>query len=364
MRLGIDVTSLPYGTGVSRYTANLLKAIIQIDPTLDIIPFGSSLRRFRALKHQLHLLAPQSPARLLPLPPTLLAHAFNLTGTPITWLTGPIDICHSWDWYTPNPGSAALVSTIHDLALFKHPDLAHPQIQAAHSRAIRRLVKYRAHFIAVSEATRSDLTDLFSVPLDRITVIPEALPVERRLRLKPDQTLQTIKKFGLTKPFFLFVGTLEPRKNLPRQIEAWKHFRHDFDLVIVGAPGWETIQPAAGLHFLTQVTDTDLAALYLKASLLLYASLYEGFGLPILEAFYYRLPVVTSRRGSLTEVGGDAVVYADPESHASIIQAIGTALTRRSGLVLAGVKRLKLYDWSVIARQTLAVYKNAVFQNT
>ena len=133
--------------------------------------------------------------------------------------------------------------------------------------------------------------------------------------------------------------------------------------MIVGAQGWQAVPTQPGLHYLSAVNDHELACLYRTAQLLLYVSLYEGFGLPILEAFFYQLPVVTGNLSSMPEVGGDAVVLCQPQSVASIIQGIGQALLHRPALITRGQARLELFSWDQIAAQTYAVYQQAMAAN-
>lgn len=341
MRFCLDISSIPYGTGVSLYTANLARALtLKVKSPDSLVFFGSSLR-------QRSTLSAFSPSKIFPLPPKLTSLMFNQLNFSPSHLIGKIDVFHTWDWYAPKPHHFTLVSTVHDLALFKYPGTAHPEIVAHHRVTLTRLKQFNARVIAVSQATKNDLIDLFDFDPNQIKVIYEALPQENRLPAKT----KPVKK-----PYFLLVGTHEPRKNIGKQIQAWRNYKGDYDLVLAGKSGWENIKAEPGIKLLGQVDTHKLAALYQGASVLLYASLYEGFGLPLLEAFYHQVPVVTSNLSSMPEVAGDAAVLVDPNDVESISVGIKKALDQHKILVTRGLKRLKQYSWEQAARQTLEFY--------
>jgi glycosyltransferase involved in cell wall biosynthesis len=362
MHIGFDISSLPFGTGVSRYTSNLLAALVPLLHSPDQLTlFGSSLRQKQALMQYADRY-PDMIKKLYSFPPSLVSVLFNQLNLPITALTGNLDVFQAWDWYTPNPGKARLVSTVHDVALFKYPDTAHPSIKHHHEISLTRLKKYNATIIAVSQATKNDLIEFFSFQPNQITVIPEALPQELNVIPSKEQLIQVKQEFALTKPYMLIVGTREPRKNHERQIQAWHPFKADYDLVVVGKSGWETLTPEPGLKLLGYVDGLKLAALYRGAEVLLYASLYEGFGLPILEGFFHQVPVVTANVSAMPEVAGDAAVLADPLNHDSLVYSINQALQYKDTWVKKGLERLRHFSWGSTARQTLLLY-NSLFIN-
>ncbi len=358
MNYGFDISSIPYGTGVSRYTANLVRTLYKhLSPQESLLLYGNSLRRKSELDQFAQSINSSISTQFSYLPPSFMPLIFNQLNLNIELFTGRLSVFHTWDWYAPRTKYAKLLSTVHDLALFKYPSVAHAKIEYAHASSLERLKKYKAHIIAVSKATKKDLIELMGFNPSRITVIHNALPAEARLKPDPKSIQTVIKRFELKKPFFLMVGTLEPRKNFKNQLLAWQHYQKDFDLVIAGKPGWEKISPQKGVIFTDYVSGGDLAALYSQASILLYASLYEGFGLPILEAFFHQTPVVTSMVSSLPEVGGEACEYADPDSTDSIIQAIARALSRSNNLKKAGREQLKKFSWDDTAQKTLDLYR-------
>jgi glycosyltransferase involved in cell wall biosynthesis len=357
MRIGIDISSIPYGTGVSRYTANLVRALIPHLVQDQLILFGSSFRQKQAISSYIQNLNSKIQSHLYPFPPSLTSFLFNSLHLPISWFTGSLDVFHAWDWQVPSAKPGLLISTVHDLSLFKYPGTADPEIQHHHQQTLKILKTQAAAIIAVSQTTKDDLMTLFGIPGDQIYVIPEGLPSETEILVTPAGLAEVKQKYNLTKPYFLLVGTQEKRKNLPLQIEAWRHFRHNFDLVLVGKPGGEVIKPEPGMIMTGYVTDLELAALYRGASVLLYASLYEGFGLPILEAFYHRLPVVTANLSGMAEVAGEAAVCVDPLRVEMIIMAIGKALEMHESLVQKGLERLNQFSWDRVAQEHLALYR-------
>jgi O-antigen biosynthesis alpha-1,3-mannosyltransferase len=368
MRIGLDISSAVYGTGVSHYTTNLVRSMLPLlHPDDQMVVFGASLRQRSALhEFSKELFVNHASAiinRLFPFPPSLTSLLFNQLNLPINRLTGDLDLFHAWDWYIPHPGHAKLVSTVHDLALFKFPDTAHPQIKTQHQAALIRLKQFNAHLIAVSQATKNDVIKLFNYDPALIHVIPEALPQESCLSPNDSQIKTVLAKYHLNRPYMLMVGTHEPRKNFLNQIKAWEAYKHDYDLVLVGKQAWQDIKPQSGLHLLGYVAGLELASLYRRATALLYVSLYEGFGLPILEAFYHQVPVVTGNVSAMPEVSGDAAVLTDPHDKEAIAAAIGQALQFREALVSKGTQQLAHYSWQSTAHQTLDLYKEIIHES-
>jgi glycosyltransferase involved in cell wall biosynthesis len=357
MRFGIDISSIPYGTGVSRYTNNLVRAMLPLVGDDQLIAYGSSLRQYFKLKEfcTFNRLIDYSLNRY---PPVFTSLLFNSLHLPINWFTGQLDVFHAWDWQIPSVPTGKLVSTVHDLALFKFPHNAHPQIASQHKNTLKYLKQHADGVIAVSQTTKNDLISLLDFDPNKIIVIPEALPIESQISITDPDLDEVKQKFSITKPYFLIVGTLEKRKNIQNQYQAWLHYRKDFDLVVAGNPLDVILAPVPGLHLTGFVESKELAALYQGAAVLLYVSNYEGFGLPILEAFYHQIPVVTTNTSAMPEVAGDAAVYAEAQSPESIIMNLGLALQTRTNLVKKGLERLKLFSWDSIARQTLSLYRS------
>jgi len=377
MRVGIDVSALVFERGVSRYTSNLVTALLA-KSDISLSAYGSSFRGQEQLQtklEQLPLAHRFKRVVIQKIPLTVQELAWKVGFNPIANSLPNLEVFHSWDWLQPPDKNLPLVSTIHDLALLRFPETAHPKIKAVHERSWKILKERKAHIITVSRATKNDAVELLGFNPSQVHVIYEALPVETisaANSVTEEQHEKIKNKLQLTQPFLLCVGTREPRKNLVRIIKAWQPFAKDYDLIVAGESGWDeseklqSIHP--GLRFLGKVSNVELNVLYAEAEILLYASLYEGFGLPILEAFYHGTPVVTSTTSSLPEVSGNAAELVDPLSVESISQGITTILNEttpeQQKRLQKMIVRLHLFDWNRTANATTLVYQKAIDDHT
>lgn len=350
MKIGLDISQIVYQTGVSRYTAELIRALLKLDSANQYLLYAGSLRQQSILKTFFaDIKQPNVKLVLNYLSPKVADIAFNRLNFPLNL---GVDIFHASNWILPRT-SSKLVTTIHDLTFIKYPDEHLPYYLKVHQRHLARAKKYAAAIIAVSQATKNDLIEQGISP-EKIHVVYEA----PNPTFQPVRSLAVKAKYQLTKPYILSVGTQEPRKNLSRLIKAWQPLAHDFDLVIVGKFGWgETTKPVNGIKLLGFVPDEDLAGLYSHAAVFAYPSLYEGFGLPVVEALNCACPVVTSNCSSLPEVGGEAAVYVDPKSVTGITQGIKLALAQSPKLRRLGPIQAKQFSWEKTARQTLKIYQ-------
>lgn len=360
LRVGIDISAVQYDRGISRYTSNLVRALFAKRSEVILRIFGTSLRQRQRLQEFAANETPGALAKIFPHPTKVMNVLWNTfhTLSPELFL-GELDVFHSWEMQPPLR-KAALVSTIHDLAMLRFPKTADPYVLSMNEASWKHLKKEAKAIIAVSHATKKDVVELLQIEPERVHVVYEALPEESRLSLtslKRDALLRELNVHA--KPYLLFVGTHEPRKNLPRLIRAWQPLKKEFDLVLAGSAGWETINREEGLRLISSFTHEQLVALYQGSAAAMYPSLYEGFGLPILEAFYHHTPVVTSNNSSMVEVAGDAAVLVDPESEQSIREGIEQAIKNRKTLVAKGKQQLKKFSWEKVADETIAVYKKA-----
>ncbi len=381
MKVGIDITSIIYGRGVSRYTSNLVTQLAQ-RKDVDLVLYGSSLRqveqlqRFAKAINQERVFARSDiPTVFQKIPPTLMEILWNRLGmNRLTTVMPQINVFHSWDWLQPPDKNLPLVSTIHDLAILKFPETVHPKILRLHQQSWKKLKERGAEIIAVSAATKKDCVELLGFSPDRVHVIYEALPkeVSQVAEGLDEETFERIKtRLKLNRPYLFFVGTREPRKNLVRLIEAWQGMAADVDLLIAGESGWdESAQTNKKLkqpRFLGRVSDRELAVLYSEAEVFVYPSLYEGFGLPILEAFYHGVPVVTSNVSAMPEVAGNAAELVDPLSVKSIQAGIEKILTEnredQQQRMQRMIIRLQLFNWRKAADATIQVYRIAAEKN-
>jgi glycosyltransferase involved in cell wall biosynthesis len=265
------------------------------------------------------------------------------------------------------------VVTIHDLVSFLFPTTV-PRKYSLYMRLMTRLAARSAdRIIAVSGATRDDLCRVLGVPEERVVVIHEAVDPAFAAATDDDRAAAVLRRYGIRPPYCLFVGNLEPRKNLARLIDAFARVRSGGgarpQLVVAGTRGWlyggifravETHGVARDIVFTGYVPPADLPALYAGATCFVFPSLYEGFGLPVLEAMAAGAPVVASRAGAIPEVAGDAALLVDAERPDQIAEAIESVLgdaALRAGMTARGRARAREFTWEAVARQTLAVYE-------
>lgn len=363
--IGFDITPLLYNRGVSRYTSNIIRAIRKKDA--DIRFFGSSFRANRSLKALARDFGKEigvtHKPSILAFPPSFLSRMWYGVGRlHIESLMPKVDVFHAWEELVPPSYSTPIVATIHDLAPFKFPQMAHPSTREKHAAAYKRLKEYGSHVIAISEQTKRDLIEVLEFDEEKIHVVYEALPTENIVRAEEILPREDLRKFyNIQKPYLLWVGTQEPRKNLKRVFDAWKIIGKDYDLVLVGASGTREIKPEPGVKMLGVMTNAQLASLYSHAQALLFPSLYEGFGLPILEAYYYDCPVITTNNSGMRESAGDAAAFVDPYSVESITLGIEKTLSYRNKAERSKKMKHQLskFSWDKAAKETLAVYRLA-----
>jgi glycosyltransferase involved in cell wall biosynthesis len=275
---------------------------------------------------------------------------------------------HATSAAVPPTSGRPLVATVHDLAFRHYPDAYPSAGRRYHDRAARIVAAEAARVIAVSQATAHDLTELYGVEPGRITVVP--LGADPPGPGDQAAAARLLGDLGVRGPFLLAVGTLEPRKNLPRLLAAFGEVTDelpDHHLVVAGPVGWgPTLRPtwdSVRVKLAGPVGDAVLHALYRGADGLAYPSLYEGFGLPVLEAMAHGLPVLTSGRSSLPEVAGDAALLVDPLDRGSIAKGLvrlvnDSALRRR--LADAGPRRAARFTRPASASGTWAAYREVL----
>jgi glycosyltransferase involved in cell wall biosynthesis len=259
-----------------------------------------------------------------------------------------LDVLHCPTFRAPlAPPACPLVVTVHDLAVLRHPETFNQWTRRYSRLCIPRVARSARLLIAVSEHTKRDLVDVLGTPEEKIRVVPNGVAEVFR----PDGPAES-------GDYVLAVGTLEPRKNLARLAEATR--RLGVELRVVGGAGWGRVELAGdGVRLLGRVPDDELARLYRGARCLAYPSLYEGFGIPIVEAMACGTPVVTSRGGATEEVAGSAAVLVDPLDPTAIAAGIEDAAARREQLVPAGFARARAFSWAETARRTADVYREA-----
>ena len=371
MIIGIDISSTQYGTGVSDYTLNLVKNLIKIDHKNTYKLFFASLR------HSPPKFPLQTNLKIYRsyLPLNIFEILFNRLRLPVELFIGKCDVFHSSDWTQPSALKAKIVTTVHDLTPFINPNWHHPKVISVHNRKMKLAARFCSHFICVSQNTQKDLLRLFpSINPKKTSVIYESAPDSyRHFRLlslrQKNKTSNDVKSKYSLEQFLLAQGTREPRKNLDRLIKAFVAFKKTqpsskLQLAITGKYGWGQ-DISQNLHsdikILGFVPNTDLLPLHAAAYCLIYPSLYEGFGLPILKSLFLGVPVITSSTSSLPEVAGPAALYVNPLSTESIKKAIERIVSSpqtHSNLSKSAILQAKKFSWVKTAKETLAVYNN------
>ncbi|MCY4064569.1 MAG: glycosyltransferase family 1 protein [Chloroflexi bacterium] len=370
-RIALDYTpALKQTGGIGRYVRELTGALASVDQS-------NAYRLFAAGSKSAEL--PDLPGanfswRSTRVSSKWLARLWHRAGIPlpIETITGPVDLYHATDFVLPptRSGTRTLL-TVHDLSFIRVPTAASPPLKAHLDAVVPPSVAEADHILADSEATKADLIELYQTPGDKITVLYSGVNSRFR-RVDDTETLQRVRlKYSLANSYILSVGTVQPRKNYSRVVEALSAIRqsgYDLVYVIAGGSGWledelEMTIEREGMgeyvHLLGLVDDEDLPALYSGARMLAMVSLYEGFGLPVLEAMACGTPVITSNLSSLPEVGGSAALLVDPHDSEAVQDAIlrleADAATR-TRLIKAGYQQAERFSWARAARQLKAIY--------
>ena len=362
MRLAFDAAPLLNArTGVGQYSASLLEHLLAAEPTLGVTLFALGRQRGPAVLPEG---APQAVKRL-GVPARYAVLAWEALGHPgaEAWL-GPQDVVHGTNFWIPPLRRAGGVVTLHDLTFLVHPESCTPPVRR-YRTIVPRVLRRTAVVLTPSQTVADQVAADLAFPEDRIVVTPEGVrPLGR------PGTLPT----GLPERYALFVGTREPRKNLDRLLQAFALLGDlDLGLVVVGGRGWGSGPDLAGraaeLGLGGRVTlcgflaDDQLAATLAGATLFAFPSIYEGFGLPPLEAMAAGIPVVAGRAGSLPEVLGDAPFWCDPldvESIAAALRRAATDSEGRAGAIARGKAQAGRFDWHETARLTLGAYRQAM----
>lgn len=360
MRVGIDISkALGPPDGIATYTAGLLRGLIALDLDLEILLYGLLdpldravlFERFAPLAGKLRPRSERAPA------------------------AGDVDVFHAVANCAPLVPVAPLVYTVHDLTFLSHPSL-HILANRLHcARGLVRALTQEAQFVAVSQHTRDELVRLLALEEAAIEVVPEAAD-ERFSPRSPAEVAALRARLGLEVPYVLSVGTLEPRKNLRRLIDVWtrlsERVRGNRVLALAGSRGW--LEPdlaafaasrgaVASVRVLGPVAADDLPALYTGADAFVYPSLFEGFGLPPLEALACGVPSAVSAASSLPEVVGEAALLFDPLSEESMAQALVRLLKEpelQAELAVAGPARAARFSWTETARRTVEIYRQVI----
>jgi glycosyltransferase involved in cell wall biosynthesis len=362
MRIAIDARTLASPkTGDRTYCLNLTRALARVDRRNEYLLYTACetpLADVGAANFRQRLLAARPEWSWTPVALPRAARADRCDLVHVQYIVPP---------YCPAP----LITTVHDISFRRHPRWF-PVKHALLLNLLVPLAMARAErVITCSEYTRREMIELYGTEPEKIVVTPYAAdPIYRPVAAEVAR--QAVReRFNLRHPYILSVGVLQPRKNLPRLVEAYTRIAREVPqhLVLVGKEGWafEALRKRVArsgvtsrIHFTGYVADADLPPLYAAADLFVYPSLYEGFGLPPLEAMACGTPVVTSNTTSLPEVVGDAALTVDPRDAGALAAAIAEVLTspeRRAELIQRGLARAQQFSWERTAEETVAVYE-------
>jgi glycosyltransferase involved in cell wall biosynthesis len=352
MRIIVDATStLVRSAGIKNYIWHWVRHLRKQGADVGAFPF---LDDFGKLDHEASALSrPATVARFA------LIKSMNEIGfPPLDWLIRDADIFHATNLLRRVPRRAKLTATIHDLTCWLMPEVHTPGNVKADREFADRILRCADGLIAVSENTRQDAIRLLSIAPDRIRTIHsgiaesyyDAVPAER------------------ARPYVLYVGTIEPRKNLDALLDAWTllkpSLRDEFDLVIAGPRGWGSDQTRVRIEreatYLGYVPEERLPGLTAGATVFVYPSLYEGFGFPVAQAMAAGVPVLTSNNSCLPEITGDAAILIDPRSAAAIASSLTRMLESEAllaDLAARGRMRADLFRWEKCATQSLHFFR-------
>lgn len=366
MRIAFDGTTLTPGrTGVGYYTEHLLQHLA---------------REVEHSGHELIVVSNQPVDTAQPLPRHVRVHDRKRFPLRVAWmqmLAGRVledvraDVAHFTNGMIPLGTSAARVVTIHDVSLKLYPEY-HPVRRRVINRPLIAVAARVADaVVAVSHSARSDLLKFHSIPAERVSVVHEAAgPGFKRIG-DPRLRARIRMRYGLPERFLLYVGAIEPRKNLPRLMEAFAAARRQgmvHELVCVGPYGWSSrdlyqrvddLGLRRHVHFTGYVPVDDLPVIYNLAELFVFPSIYEGFGLPVIEAMACGTPVITANTSSLAEIAAGAAETIDPHDVEALTAAIVTIARdheRRHDLARRGLRRAEEFSWARTAKEMLALY--------
>lgn len=285
-----------------------------------------------------------------------------------------LDLFFAPDHHIPYLKSKPVVATVMDIIPFIHPEWTSSRFRKLKNFAFKKAILSADHIITISEYSKNDIINYFKIDESNISVVPLGVDKKYFKIIDKDKKQNILKKYNIEKDFFIFIGTLQPRKNILRIIEAFEQLpleiKEQNQLIIIGQNGWNTDELMNKLTYLEEsghgkwinyIPEDDMLALFQSAISLVYPSLYEGFGLPIIEAFASSCPVISSNTTSIPEVAGDAAILVNPSSVKEISNAmyrIATNIDLRNELIALGLKQVKKFTWKKSADEHMKVFKS------
>jgi len=285
------------------------------------------------------------------------------------------DVVHATDHFIPRLSKVPVIATIHDAVPLSHPEWNRYPLRKLKGMLWKRSAGWADRIITVSEDAKKSIARWFCIPAERIDVAPLGVGVRWFATPNELEVTRVRAKYGLPSSYFLFLGVIQPRKNVGRLIEAHRllpsELRHKTPLVVAGPPGWDCAKEESAfvsgdggaLRQIGQMPEEDLLPLVQGATALVLPSLHEGFGLPVLEAFAAGTPVVASNAGAIPEVAGEAAILVDPinvPAFASAMQRVAERRTLAEALRAKGRARAQLFTWQKTAELTVSVYRKTL----
>jgi glycosyltransferase involved in cell wall biosynthesis len=371
MRIGIDATPLPENpVGAGIYIIQLIRALDKLNKEHELVifahPMGRSLIDIQPSPTLEWVdVKEKSPAmRLL----------WEQTRLPILAKRQGIDLLHSLHYTSPLALPCKSIVTFHDMTFFLFPELHTRVKKHFFPFAIRMSAQRAEKLIAVSESTRRDSMCILNIPPEKIITAPNGISQKFHPISNQEKLEECRRKFNLQGEFILYVGLLEPRKNLPLLLTAYKKLNQVTDpppLVIVGRKGWgqeeierqlDELDIAERVHFTGYVPDSDLPIVYNLATVFVYPSIYEGFGFPPLEAMACGTPVITTAVSSMPDHVGKAGILVPPNDEETLVQAMKLIIEDKAlqkQLSIEGRQQAKKFTWEQTAKITLEIYNQA-----
>jgi glycosyltransferase involved in cell wall biosynthesis len=370
-------------SGVGFYNLSLIQALQDLQRQED---FQLSVYFQPALKAWLQgnlspspLLANVSQHYCLPLPVTIADLLMRFPNSRLEGLERRLeqpDIVQGTDHFVFPCRHSRNILTIHDLTFIKYPQYV-SKIVTTYRDRLQRSLKWTDAVITFAENTKQDLIKYFKIQPERIYVTPQASRYQvNDLAPEQIQILKSQSHYDFKRPYLLFVGTLEPRKNIISLIKAFNYLKSthkiEHQLVLIGQLGWkyesilaaiQSSPSAAEIHHLSYLSNEQVALFYSQAEVFVYPSFYEGFGLPILEAMTLGTPVITSNSSSLPEVTGDAALLINANDFLELAETIFQVIsdrTLRAQLISQGQERARQFSWTKTAQTTLQVYRSVL----
>lgn len=374
MRIGLTCATIePTFTGgkidgIGVHTKNLYQEFLKRN--LSVIPFAFPKPKIGFWSSEL------PEGKMLPLPfnlSTILSMSGSVSKVLYRHLKKQIDILHVTDHLIPRVRNIPVVATMHDALMFSHPEWYSCSFSHLKNRFRKKSMHWANHYITVSHAMIPELVEHVGLKEENISVVYNGIANSWFEKLTADEKNKLLARFNLPEKFLLHTGTIQPKKNAARLIEAYLRLpadlRHEYPLVIVGKVGWDVEEQMAAIHklidqkaglWLQYVTSDELRALYQAASLYLCPSLHEGFGYTLLEALASEVPALVSNVSALPEIAGDAACLVDPYSVGGMQEAMYRLLTSeslRQELIAKGRLRAREFTLDCCVQGTLKVYE-------